>query len=553
MKPQAADSLTHDYNGFFRVEQVDKSFKQAIARRRPVIRPLAGVTNYDVNEIKKQAFHRWGLSEYEDCWTFEMPSRPIPFVSTDTRPLRVLEKFEAYIEHVLNVILPRMTPHIQTFNKISKIGYPINTNPEADDGTLLKMEVLNEYFEPLSHNDDSGYEDSFSTIGIRLQNEPPSKKRTFQFITDEGSIVQRDVDRRQLAESTTQLGRIIPSRTRTVVNPALINLYIQAFDTMLHRAIMKFPLCEANVYTKVAWPANSEFASFDCKHYERYLGMVVFKYCDTIGGLYGKWLSKLARDPFLVPSDTWRTQWLVTPIFSRTVFPQFSSGLCCVSTLGKLANMCVQVGYFVEHQQLGVQEAVNAVLAGEHDGLRRWMYGDDNRLLGPKAKRDSFIKYMGEHFDVEEDEVPTYLGTKFRSDVGRFLLPRDTYNLKLYCPERDFTFKTYPNLGYIERRKTFAEYGEPEIARDVIPFEDELLDSIGAPFHQFVVAAVKEQLLAKARGESINALIVTDKEYLMTPEEQLTSGMFWGLPASRTREIVLQIVSDSIKERLTFK
>jgi hypothetical protein len=333
----------------------------------------------------------------------------------------------------------------------------------------------------------------------------------------------------------------------------MINLYIQVWDTMLHRAIMKFPLCEANVYTKVEWPHDAPFASFDCKHYERCLGMVVFKYCEVIGGRYGEWLSKLARDPFLVPSASWRTQWLVRPRFSNSVFPQFSSGLCCVSTLGKLANICVQVGYFHEVEGLAISDAVQATLSGEHDGLRRWMYGDDNRVMGAKPKRIKFGSYMNEHFDIEWDETPTYLGTRFRPDVGRFLLPSDTYNLKLYCPERDYSFKSYPNLGYVERRKTFAQYGEPEISTLIIPYEDELLDSIGHPFHTFVVESVKEQIEARRKGETLTAHVLTDKEYLMTPEEQLNSGMFWGLPTPRTRAIVLNLVSENIKRKLTFK
>lgn len=163
--PVAASSP--DFNSYFDVEALHPSFRDVVARRRSAIRPMAGITNYDANYMKVSAFKRWGLSAYEDCWTFEMESRPIPFVSTDPRPLRVLDKFSKYIEPLLQVIVPRMEPHTQTYNKISKVGYPINANPEDDAGNLIKMDVLKSLFAPLREGDASGYSDSFSTIGIR--------------------------------------------------------------------------------------------------------------------------------------------------------------------------------------------------------------------------------------------------------------------------------------------------------------------------------------------------------------------------------------------------
>jgi len=546
------DSSERNLDEFFDVEEVNKSFTKVIPKVRGPIRPVVGVPNKDADTMKRMAFDAARLSEYNDCWSFEMSKRPIPFVSTDKRPLLVKDKFEKYIGAVLDVLVPEMEPHVQTYNKISKVGYPVLSNPEDDEGNLIKMEILNEHFLPLDDGDISEYKDSFSTINVRLQHEPPSKTRDFQFINDAGHIYEEEVDRRKYAREFPQIGTVIPARTRTVVNPALINLYLQVWDTMLHRAIMKHPLCESNVYNKVVWPADSPFTSFDCKHYERYLGMLVFPYAQAIGGRYGDWLIKLATDPYLVPSDSRKTNWLLRPKYSNTVFPQFGSGLCCVSTLGKLGNICVQVGYFVEAEGLTVRDAVMAVLSGEHNGLRRWMYGDDNRLLGASDKVSRFLKYMGDYFVIEVDDTPRYLGTIWRPDVGRFLLPADTFNLKFYLRERDWKFSTYPNLGMVERRKTFTEYGEPEIGTTIIPYQDQLFNFIGHPFFEIVAAAVKERREANSIGTIISKLQVTDKEYLMTPEEQLASGAFWGLPADRTRDIVNRLVSPQIKERFHF-
>jgi hypothetical protein len=506
----------------------------------------------EVDWMKRQAFEKWGLEEYSDCWTFEMPLRPIPFVSTDTRPLRVLEKFERYIQPLLNVLAPTMEPHIQTINKISKLGWPVHANPKDESGRMLKFDIVLEFFDRFDQGDFSGFEESFSTNSVRLQNEPPSKLRTFQFIDSRGRIIEKEVDRRDYKRKIEGLGDMIPSRTRTVTSPAVINLYLQCWDTMLHRAIMKHPLCEANIYTTQRWQHPELFTSFDCKHYERYIGMLVFKYAETIGGDYGYWLTKLAKDPTLVPSIDWKANFLIRPRFSRTTFPQLGSGICVVATLGKLANMCVRIAFLVEVKGLSVFNAILTMLTGEYDGVRHWMYGDDNRLHGNQDKKKDFLDYFGDHFVIETDDVPHYLGTVLRSEMERFLLPKDTYNLKLYCPERDWGFKTYPAIGAVERRKTFSEFGEPEISADIIPFEDDLFIKVGHPWFETVHGAMKERMEAKDSGAVVDPKVVTDKEYLMTPEEQVATGEFWHLPAARTRAIVTKIVGKEIKDKLAF-
>jgi len=536
----------------FDVEEVDSSFLRVVPRKRGPIRPIVGVPNADANIFKKAVFSKFGLSQYNDCWTFEMSKRPIPFVSTDSKPKIVADDFKKYIDAVMDVLVPMMKPHIQTYNKISKLGWPVLANPKDELGVQIKMEVLEPFFSRFDVGDFSGFTDAFNTINVRLQNEPPDKKRVFQFIKDDGSIYEEEIDRRNYTGSWPDLGTVVPSRTRTVVNPALVNLYLQVWDTMLHRAIMSFPLCEANVYNRIVWPRDSRFRTFDCKHYERYLGMLVKPYCEYIGGRYGEWLYKIATDPYLVPSDTRKTCWLIKPKYSDSVFPQFGSGLCCVSTLGKLANICVQVGYFVEERNLPVSDAVYAVLNGEFNGLRRWQYGDDNRVMGPDSESDPFFARMGARFDIEEDEVPKFLGTVYRPDLGRFVLPKETYILKFPLKERDWSFTDYPNLGIVARRDTFKEYGEPEITTKIIPFEDEQFNLIGHPFFEFISRGIKEKREADMKGISLTKLQLTDKEYLMTEDESMASGTFWGISSERTKRIVLSLVSDRIRKKLKF-
>jgi hypothetical protein len=199
---------------------------------------------------------------------------------------------------------------------------------------------------------------------------------------------------------------------------------------------------------------------------------------------------------------------------------------------------------------MDAHSAVMTALSGQHDGLRHWMYGDDNRIHGEPEKRNRFIEYMGDYFHVEQDEVPTFLGTILRPDVRRFVLTANTYNLKLYLPERDFSFKTFPNLGYYERRNTFSSFGEPEITTDIIPLENQLLDEVGYPWLEIVQKAMIEKAEAMKAGLKLSAEAVTDKEYLMTPEQQLDSGLFWGIQPDRVRTIILQLVGNDTKAKL---
>jgi len=566
-----------ELRGLYSVSPATESEYDLIPRRRAPIRPLPGLTMHDANYMKERAFDYAELNAFMDCWTFEPFRRPIPFVATDKKPERALSAFVQYAPDVLKFLLPNVSAHTQTYNKISRLGYPVHVNPKTPDQVLKilndlgvdrspnddrvdsltglpvydKMTILFALFDELDAGDDSRYRHSFSTLGGRLQYEDPDHKRNGLFISDEGVVYEADITRADRTMFISEIGRdMVGSRYRGVVNAAIINLYIQNWDTMLHGTIMKYPLCDSNVYTDLRWPHDAEFTTFDCKHYERYLGRIVFEYAKLIGGRYGTWLTKLASDPYLVLSDSRRRAFKVQPRFGPGQYPQFGSGIACVADLGKLVNICVRVAFYHEVSGLSKEEAVRVTMSGTHDGLRHWMYGDDNRVQGDSAKREQFTKYMGQYFDIEIDDHPKYLGTVWRQDLDMFRLPSTTYNLKLYLRERDFSWYTYPHLGNVERRETFRRYGEPEIATDIIPFEDELFNEVGHPYYEMVAGAAKEKRESNLTGINLDEKEVTDKEYLMTAEEQVASGRFWGLPPSRTAEIAKQIVSQEVANQL---
>jgi len=509
--------------------------------------------------MKVNAYEHAGYTDYLQCWTGEMAMRPIPFISTDEKPLRAQQYMAKYLPAVFDYLVPKCKPHIQPINKISALGYPITGNPGTglnEDGVKefeSKFDVVLTYFQELQAGDYSLYDEGYHTIGVRLQIESPEKVRRFQFIDDDGTVFEQDITGVDREIEVRDLGTMIGSRTRTIVRPPILNLWLQCWDSMIHNAIMEHPLCDSNVYTHERWPDGANFLTFDCKHYERYLGMAAITYAEHVGGIYGEKLDMMIRYPFIVPSASWRSFFRIQPLYSPGRYPQFSSGLSPVAPLGKLTNICAQMAYFVEHLGYNIQTAVVTVLGGTSPGLRRWMYGDDNRVMGDRAKMDDYVRFMGDVFDIEVEDRPKYLGMVYVDEKHEFMLPAETYVTKLYQPERDFSFKDYPFLGIMERRNVFSNFGEPVISSKLIPYEDKLWDAVDMPYHAIVGMAMTEKTNALRAGLKINKWDVTDKDYLMTDQEKADSGQYWHLTGDVVATIVNAIVGPKIKERLIFR
>jgi len=551
---------TATLNNLFTTEKVDRSFRQAVPRRGSPVRPYPILSFPEAELIKSECFTRFGLEEYVNCWSGEMAKRPIPFVSTDKKPLLTQQIFERYFPSLLNYILPHITPSIQTINKISALGYPINGNP--GDGMdrygikqyYSKFDVVLEYMKDMELGAYDIYKSGYHTIGKRLQNEPPSKIREFQFINDAGDIYQEQIDAAGRVISVPDLGPMIGSRTRTIVRPPIVNLWLQCWDTLFHNALMSYPLMDSNIYTKEEWPRDSNFVTFDCKHYERYLGLCAISYARIIGGQYGEQLLQLIHYPFIVPTDSWKNFYLVRPQYKPGIYPQFSSGLSPVAPLGKCCKLCVDIAYFCEVKHMDITSAIATTLSGTSPGMRRWSYGDDNRLLGEKSELDQYYKFQEQFLELERDESSRkYLGVKWRPDLGRWLLPAETYLLKGAMPERDFEWKDYPYLGLVERRKNFIEYGEPEIGADIIPFEDELWEQTGHPFIDIIRGADSDRLKALKKGVQLSTYLVTDKEYAMSEQQKESSGLFWHLKPNVVAGIVAKIIDPVHVKKLNFQ
>lgn len=573
---------------YFDVTELDHSFMTIVPKRMRPIRPYPGLTAHQADFIMQHLFDRFGFERFKGCWSFEMSKRAIPYVTTDARPLRVLEKFQRFIEPLLAIMLPNLTLYDQTYNKTSTLGYPIHANPNyalaaAEKRARAQIEPLvGEPDQPISDEERIellirakrsdlkrselfGIFDQFragdfstmdnhmvTTLGRRNQHEDPLKERDVPFVSDSGVCYEETVDRRQYSEPMRALSDDVrvPMRTRIVNGPPVSNLYLQVVDTQIHSFLSSTPLCDSNIFAPL--PALQNVRSFDCKHYERDIGLLVDAWASTVGGIYERELLKLAHAPFVVPSDSWKKVFLLKPKLSKGQYLQLGSGLCVVSTLGKLANICVQIAYFVDVKKLATNDAIDATLRGHYDGLRRWAFGDDNRIAGNVDEGEQFIKWMGDHFNVVEDEVPQYLGALWSQNDQRSYLTLESFIVKYGLRERDYTAYPFPYLGQIKRREKYKADGVRSIALEVQPFEEELYSMINIPWYNVVKNAAKEAQLAQKLGLKLTEHMVLEKEYLASPKELLASGFNFNLGLAATEAAYRQLVGPNINKQTRF-
>lgn len=539
--------------------------RRLVGPRKQAITPLVGLTIEQAALMQERLFPLAGLEDLMDCWTGEPYRRPIPFVSTDEKPKRVAEVFARYLPIILQLLLPTLKFPYQPINKISKLGWPVCRNPgaisidkssggisdEDDEEQRLdrrrqphpgyeKIDYLNYFINQFNHNDFSSMspEHAFVMLSGRLQYESPNKKREQQFINDEGQVYNHTIQREDREIEVPKIGRRVGSRYRVVFNFPVINLWMQCFDTALHSAILEWPLCRSNMYTKQTWSAEHQYRSFDCKQFERVLGMAVSIYAQNVGGIYGQHLQWMSDLPFIIPSDTRKTTWWLQHRYGKGIYKQFGSGMCCVADLGKLISISVHTHFFVEVLGVSPREAVIAALSGTSHGFTRYNYGDDNLMTGNPEKVDAFIKFVSNYFEIEEDEHPTYLGFKWFPDQSRFMLSRDKYVAKMILRERAWDWSDYPFLAWFDRRQIFKQFGEPYIAEKIYPAEDAVLDDCKFPFSEIALRAAKEKRESEQHGIALNAKDITEKDYLMTPEEKIASGRYWGYSPTQTREMM---------------
>lgn len=515
--------------------------EKIVPRRRNVIPPVPGMELERSMIVQRELFEKFGLEAYKDLVSAEMSSRPVPQVSAFSGKLLALAKLcEERLPRLLAYISPLLTPPVQTFNKVSKMGWPYFCRPEDKASRAL-------WSYNLAKATSQYLKECFTSINIRLQPEKPDKVRQLQFITDSGEVQDRDISGEDRAIYVKGLGAVkTAQRTRLVFNKPANNLIMQIADTALNNVWMTFPLCSNNMYDTA--PRNKirrHVLALDVKHMERFTGAIIATRTLILGGEYRKQHDQMDEGGFLVPSDTWRSYWRLSKVASRMLV-QFGSGHSAVAPSQKEALICILWAMHVELWGMQEEEALEAVLSGDTPYLHIMNYGDDNFWSAhDPSLLDAALDFASRYLDCEPENPPKFLGFTW-SDDRVFRLSHESYLLKTYLHERAplSTFRKYPYFGWTEKRKIYAQYGDHRLMKEVFDVEEDCLSRAGLPWSAVLQRSEAEREAAMRNEPSPNALF--GKDYLMTAEEKIASGAFDGMYPDETAPLLHELLDGSL-------
>jgi hypothetical protein len=527
-------------------EESTKLLQGVIPRRRGPTQSVPGVTITEGCIMGDEMFKSWGRTEYLNMITAEMKFRPIPhvFEETETKPLTDL--FMSWYPDILAWLIPQMRVPTQTYNKVSKVGWPGFFIPEN------KLNYVLNFVPEIMAGDLSRFEEAFISMNVRLQVDPFSKERDFLFM-DGDQVVAKTITAAD-REVRTPIGRRIGSRTRLVFNLPVYNLVKQIWDSSVHDALIKWPAFGHNMFGGQLTPVRGHHVCMDVKHFERHTSACNRARAAAFGGVYAQCAEVTARIPFCVPTMDWKAAKMIHVDRAGGYSDQYGSGDSAVAPSQKEIMLALYAEFF--HKELGYSrsDAVLQVASAGEERLTIRNYGDDNSVDGDKGVIEAFIAFCQQYLHVEEEKPPKFLGFVWYAQRGQWLLPPDSYLQKTYLNERAplTNFRKYPFLGWVERRNIYKKLGHPDVPAKLFPQEDELLARVGLPWYKVCEYADRERrdAFAAREVEASHPLLLQNKEYLMTPQQQIAAGTHTSMSPSDTRKIFLGLVSKEITAKL---
>jgi len=488
--------------------------------------------------VGDQLFQKFGLPEFVGCSTAEMRSRPIPQVFTLDKTAKMTEAYAKWAPHLLRILFQSLKPPVQTFNKVSRLGYPYCAIP--DD----KLAMLKPMFVRYGAGDLSVEEAGFIMVNVRLQAEDRAKKREFMFVNSAGEITSREIDREKEKIDTVS-GPRVPSRTRLIFNPPCANLYKQVLDTAIHNAILERDSCHHNMFGGEITPVRGKHICFDVKNFDRYIASSALVRAELLGGVYQKIYNTFQRLPFLVPTDDWKSFVYLYVNRQAGWSEQFGSGDSAVAPLGKEILMCCYAEVFATLLGYDTDRAINAALNAGNEFMSIRNYGDDNSISGDPKFVDEALAVINTLIPAEEEVPPKFIGFLWSEPLHKWYLGRSSYLTKTYLNERPpfSNFRKYPFLGWMLKRSIYRELGDPMITTEIYPAEDKLLAANGLSWTQILQrAALEREASMTGEGSQFAPDFLLDKDYLLTAEEKISTGLFSGMLQNETGPILKKLL-----------
>jgi hypothetical protein len=199
----------------------------------------------------------------------------------------------------------------------------------------------------------------------------------------------------------------------------------------------------------------------------------------------------------------------------------------------------------IAERLLGVPKGASLdwVFQGGDDRLTIRNYGDDNSLSGDPGVLREVFSFLAEYLEVEKEDPPKFLGFLWTDSGWR--LGVESYLSKTYLNERapHSTFRKYPLFGWVEKRKIYARHGVAQLEGEVFPLENHYMETNGHPWSEVLINAHKESLIAGSEaGTYSSPAWLLDKDWMMTSEEKVASGLFEGMYPEETRPMIKRLL-----------
>jgi hypothetical protein len=449
------------------------------------------------------------------------------------RPPEASEKLRAVCEKWFPKIMARVKSHARvpqfTLDKRSKLGSPVRKRVDN------KLEVCTPFFEAFLADDWSSIEqDGAALQGIRLQWERRSKTRTYVCST---RGLQAEVD---VVDAEKRLGREgrLCSRTRMVVNPAILNLAKQPGDNSVHHVLLSWPCCKPDLeYMRTTGFDAEELVAPDWTHFDHQAGYMAPLYASTIGGNYEEACKLLWSNPVLCRVDGWRDVCYLRA--AEGYLMQFWSGDSSVAPFGKFVCLSTMCDFLQTYFNLDDEQTLDAMCAGQYGTFGFRNYGDDNIVFGPSEVIKAYVKYAKSYIDMDLEDPPRFLGDVFRRDPdGRWRSSLDwrSYFLNWHLAERapGTVFRPKPCVGWLSRRKDYTSFG-PKNMHQFLDVEDVALKEHRFDIEALILQAKKE--MEERDTSSIPYRLRYDKSYLLTEEQKATLPEYNVVPREMCRRL----------------
>jgi hypothetical protein len=281
---------------------------------------------------------------------------------------------------------------------------------------------------------------------------------------------------------------------------------------------------------------------------ERNTAAIIAARNKLIGGLYGDWHTMITEKGFLGPSTDRNVCFFFSQVLDGYLV-QFGSGHSAVAPSQKEAILCILIAMHVELWGMSVSEAITNVISGSTPYLHIMNFGDDNFWSSDSQEHlEQAFQFISDILPTETEVPPKFLGFVWDEERRKFMLPASSYLLRTYLHERPpfGYFRKFAFFGWVEKRKVYLQYGDTRLMEEIFDYENTVLKRAGLDWLDIEEEARKEA--QQLEDVDLNPDAILGRDYRLTPEEKIASGLFDGMMPDETKPIFDRLTAGGILE-----